>query len=259
MTQLVHHTVKTPKEKIALSLEGTWAEHHVFALAQALEAYEFFGQCMVACDSKIDSAIAKLSGSESSGPKGGTPYKSGLSFDPRETLFKALGADPTVIDGIDDRTAITLLSELGTNLKRFPTEKHFVSYLRLAGHNAITGGRVKKGRTKHPPSASRAAMALKMGAQSLAVTETALGAFYRRLKARVGAPKAKTAVARKIAIRYYRLLVYGEAYEDPGAGAYDERFREKRVKWLAKQATRFGLSLVDSTAPGPAVEGGVFP
>lgn len=259
LAQLVHPTVKTPKEKIALSLEGTWAEHHVFALAQALETYEFFRECMIACDSKIDSAIAKLSGSEPSGPKGGAPYKSGLSFDPGDTLVKALGTDPTVIDGIDYRTAITLLSELGANLARFATEKHFVSYLRLAGQNAITGGRLKRGRAKRPPSASRAAMALKLGAQSLATTDTALGACYRRLKARIGAARAKTAIARKIAIRYYRLIVHGEAYEDPGATAYEERFREKRVKWLTKQATRLGLSLVNSTAPEPAAEGGVFP
>ena len=259
LAQLVHHTVKAPKEKIALSLEGTWAEHHVFALAQALEAYDFFGQCMIACDAKIDSAIAKLSGSEPGGPGGGTPYKSGLSFDPSDTLAKALGVDPTMIDGIDVRTAITLLSELGTNLKRFPTEKHFVSYLRLAGQNTITGGRQKKGRAKRPPSASRVAMALKLAAQSLATTDTALGACYRRLRARIGAARAKTAIARKIAIRYYRLLVHGEAYNDPGAEAYDQRFREKRVKWLSKQATRFGLSIVASTALQPAPEGGVFP
>jgi transposase len=242
------HRVKASRERIELSLEGTWSEHHLFALAQALETYDFFTERAIECERRIDKAIARLSGKEPSGPKRGKPYKSGLSFSATEGIASALGVDPTSIDGIDERTAITLLSEFGSDLSRFKTEKHFVSYLRLSPQNAITGGKLKKGQRRQP-STNRASTALKLAAQSLARTETALGACYRRLKTRIGASKAKTAVARKIAIHYYRLLVYGILYDDPGAQRYDEIFREKRLRYLTKQATRLGLTLLPSTAP----------
>lgn len=249
---LVHRRVRATPEKIALSLEGTWAPHHVFALAQALETYEFFAERMLECDSRIDEAIAKLSGSAPSGPRGGRPHKSSLSFRAADGIAAALGVDPTSIDGIDERTAICLLSELGSDLRRFPTEKHFTSYLRLCPQNAITGGRVKKQKGKRPPSTNRVTTALKLCAQALACTDTALGACYRRLKPRIGTGRAKTAIARKIAIHYYRLVAHGIVYDDPGANSYDERFREKRVRWLTKQAAKFGLE-VRASAPEMAV------
>lgn len=258
LAALVHHRVKASQEKIALSLEGTWAAHHVFGLAQALETYDFFTERMIACDSMIDAAIAKLAGDAPAGPRGAGRSERGLSFNAKDGLVKALGVDPTKIDGIDERTAITLLSELGSDLTRFPTEKHFSSYLRVSPRNAITGGRARKDKGKRAPSASRATTALKLSAQSLACSDSALGAYYRRLKARIGPARAKTAVARKIAICYYRLLVHGQVYEDPGASAYEERFRQKRVRWLSKQAAKLGLNVVPATAPEPAAQG-VFP
>lgn len=240
---LVHSKVKAKPETIRAALQGTWAEHHLFALSQAMESYDFFGDRIRDLDAKLDEKTARISGASSGPPPSKKPRKNQPTFDVRTRSMEMLGVDPTTIDGIDASTAMTLIAELGTDLSAFPSEKHFASYLSLSPRNKITGGRIKSSRTAR--SSNRAATALRVSAQSLHHSGSALGACYRRLKARLGPEKATTAVARKIAVAYYRLVRNGVLYQDPGAETYEERFREQRTRWLRKQADKLGMALVD--------------
>jgi transposase len=237
---------KRKREALMGALEGSWAEHHLFALAQALETYDYLGEKLRECDERIDELTAKLTGSEPGKPPSHTPRKNEPNFDLRARVTQLLGGvDPTGIDGIQASTAMTLIAELGTDLSGFPTEKHFASYLRQSPRNKITGGRIKSSRTGK--TGSRAATALRVAAQSLHGSQSALGAFYRRLRARIGPEKAITATARKIAVHYYRLVRHGVVYQDPGAQAYDQRFEQQRMRWLTKQATKMGMVLTPAS------------
>lgn len=149
----------------------------------------------------------------------------------------------TQIDGIAPYTALKLVSEVGTDMRRWATEKHFTSWLTLAPKNKISGGRLLSSRTQ--PSANRAAAILRMTAMSLGRTQTALGAFYRRLAARIGKPQAITATARKLAILVYRALKGELVYRDPGADAYDIQQRRRVLRQLRQRAATLGFELVD--------------
>ena len=153
------------------------------------------------------------------------------------------GIDLTQIDGIASYTALKLVSELGTDMTRWPTAKHFTSWLTLAPKNKISGGRLLSARTT--PSANRAAATLRLAVMSLSRTDTALGAFFRRLAARIGKPQAVTATARKLAILVYRALKGELQYRDPGADVYNAQHRTRVVRRLRQQATRLGFELVN--------------
>jgi transposase len=150
--------------------------------------------------------------------------------------------DLSQIDGLSPYTALRLLAEIGTDMSRWPTEKHFASWLTLAPHNKVSGGRLLSSQT--PPSANHAAGILRMAAMTLGRTSTALGAFYRRLAARVGKAKAITATARKLATLIYRVLKHGLTYADPGAHAYDAHDRARVVRRLQHRAHDLGFDLV---------------
>jgi len=158
-------------------------------------------------------------------------------------LHAMLGVDLTQINGIGPYSALRIVSECGTDMTRWPTAKHFTSWLTLAPHNRISGGRLLDSRT--PRSANRAAAILRLAATTVGRTQTALGAFYRRLAVRIGAPKAVTATARKLAILVYRALEDHLVYADPGADAYDAQHRARVVRRLRQRATTLGLGLVD--------------
>lgn len=158
------------------------------------------------------------------------------------------------IDGITPYTALKLLSAIGTDRHRWPSEKHFTSWLTLAPTNTISGGRLLSSRTQ--PSANRAAAILRMSVMSLGRTQTTLGAFHRRLAARIGTPQAITATARTLAILVYRALKGELVYRDPGAEAYDAHQRTRVVRRLRQRAATFGFELV-SRGTGEVVEGTV--
>ncbi|MBI3491343.1 MAG: IS110 family transposase, partial [Acidobacteria bacterium] len=162
------------------------------------------------------------------------------------------GVDLTQIDGITPYTALKVLSEIGTDMGRWPTEKHFTSWLTLAPKNKISGGRLLSSRTQ--PSANRAAAVFRMTVMSLGRTQTALGAFYRRLAARIGKPQAITATARKIAILVYRALKGELVYRDPGAEAYDAQQRTRVLRRLRQRAENLGFALV-SRETGELLDG----
>ena len=165
-----------------------------------------------------------------------------MSFGARALLFRMAGVDLTVIEGIDETTALVVLSEIGADLSRFPSEKHFVSWLGLCpqhrgSNKRILSRRVRKG-------ANRAARALRMAAQGCYQAKNAMGAFYRRIRARCGGPKAVVATARKIAERVYRLLKHGEVYVRQGQAAYEEQYRLRTLRGMARKAAELGYKLV---------------
>ena len=166
-------------------------------------------------------------------------------IDLRPLLYQLTGVDLAAVHGIGPYTALLLVSELGTDMTRWPSEKHFTSWLTLAPHNKISGGRLLSSRT--PPSANRAATLLRLAASTLGRTDTALGAFYRRLAYRVGKAKAITATARKLAVLVYRPLAARFLYADPGAAIYDTQQRERALTRLRHKAEQLGYALVNRT------------
>lgn len=168
------------------------------------------------------------------------------NFDLRTHLYRISGVDFTRIDGLGVLTVQTILSEVGLDPKRFPTVKHFTSWLGLCPGSRITGGKVKSSRTRQV--VNRAANAFRMGAQCLRNSPTALGAFYRRLRSRLGAPKAITATAHKLARLFYRLWKTAGEYTDPGANYYEQQYQQRMLKNLSKKAQALGFSLVPQSS-----------
>jgi len=166
------------------------------------------------------------------------------AFDVRSVLHHLTGGvDLTQIDGIGAYTALKVIAEIGTDMRRWPTAQHFTSWLTLAPKNKVSGGRLLGAQTQ--PSANRAAQAFRLAAAALGRTATALGAFYRRLAARLGKPHAVTATARKLAVLVYHVLKGDFVYKDPGEHAYDAHQRARHLRQLRQRATRLGFALVD--------------
>jgi transposase len=200
-------------ETISQALVGNDREEHIFALTQALELYDIYQAKVAVCDVRIEAVLKRLR-KASSIPVGKPPpvrtaKKQGndLNFDVRAALHGLLGCDVTQIHGLGPCLALNLVGECVTNLSAWPNAKHFTSWLCLAPSNKISGGKVLSSRTRR--SGSRAAALLRLAAVAVGKTDTALGAFYRRLSARVGKAKAVTATARKIAVLFYNTLRHG--------------------------------------------------
>lgn len=241
------------EEEIAKSLQGNYRPEHEFALRQALEMYDTYDEKVRECELTIEQCLAAFEPKVTNlpSPPRGTRKSKGLAtFNLRLSLHRMAGVDLTRIDGINEITALNVLSETGTDMSRWKTDKHFGSWLRLAPNHKITGGKVFSNRTM--PGANRAATALRMAAMTLSNSNSALGAFYRRQRARLGAPKAITATAYKLARLIYAMLKNGSEYVDPGKDYYEQRYRERSMKSLNKRATALGFQLVpitESTSP----------
>jgi hypothetical protein len=173
------------------------------------------------------------------------------TFDLRTHLYRISGVDFTSVDGFDVLTVQTILSEVGLDPHRFPTVKHFTSWLGLCPGSRITGGKVKSSQTRRV--VNRAATALRMAAQSAGKSHTALGAFYRRLRSRLGGPKAITATAHKLARIFYRMWTTGEAYADLGEDYYEQKYQERVVNNLKKRASELGFELVAQSSAAECV------
>jgi transposase len=244
---------------LAQALEGHWRAEHLFALQQAMEQYDFTHQQLRACDTQIEVCLQTLtSQSPPAAPlepsrkarqrQGNAPF-----FDVRTLLYTLTGVDLTRIDGINALTALKLISEIGVDMTRWPTSKHFASWLGLCPGTKISGGKRLSSRSR--PTANRAAVALRLAAQSLAHSHSALGGYYRRMKARLGAPKAITATAHKLARLIYSMLRHGTAYVDAGLHAYEQQYRERVIKSLKRKAHALGLTLVQhAEASAPPME-----
>ena len=237
---------KASEETIREALTGHYRREHVFALRQALELYDSYQERIEACDQEIKDVLESLQDDEISlnalpVARHKTRQTNEPKFEVREVLFRVLGTDMSQLHGFSAYTALKLIGECGTDMSRWPTEKHFTSWLTLSPGNKISGGKVLSTKTRR--SSNRAATIFRLSAVSVGKTNTALGAFYRRLAARVGKAKAVTATARKLAVLFYNTLRYGMAYEDPGASYYEERYRERVLKGLRRRAKEFGYEL----------------
>lgn len=234
-------------ETIRASLVGNDRDEHIFALTQSLDLYDFYHTKVAECDCKLEAAVAVLTVRAADGvpalPKARTKGKqvNAPAFDIRAALYGVLGTDLTQIHGLGPTLALKLVSECGTDLRAWPSAKHFTSWLCLAPGNKISGGKLLSSRTRR--SSSRAAALLRLAATTIGRSDTALGAFYRRLSSRIGKQKAVTATARKIAVLFYNTLRFGMTYRDPGAAAYEERHRTRVLANLQRRAKTLGFAL----------------
>jgi transposase len=246
-----HERCKATEAEIARALYGNWRTEHLFALKQALKLYEFYQKQLRECETQIEACLRGMA-DKSQGARlppslrKRKPEKNEVRFGARALLFRMSGVDLTLIEGISESTALVLLSEIGTDLSKFPHEKNFVSWLGLCPQHRSSAGKIFKRRVRR--GANRAARALRMAAQGCHHAKNALGAFYRRIQARCGGAKAIVATARKIAERVYRLLKYGQEYVRQGEQAYEAAYRLRQLKSMAKKAASLGYKLVPESA-----------
>ncbi len=237
---------KQPESVIAKALQGNWRAEHLFALRQAVDLVESYQAKIAACDERIEAQLQTFDDRSNGAPppKGRTPRKDrhDLSFDATAALFRLTGVDLTVIKGLEAHTLLKVLSETGVDMTRWPTAKHFGSWLGLAPNTRVSGGKVLSRRTL--PSANRAAVALRVAAQTLHHANCALGAFLRRKAAQHGMPKAITATAYKLARLLYALLTGGTAFVEPGQDYYERQYQARVLKKLIRRAQELGYRLI---------------
>jgi transposase len=249
LAKLRNEHCRRTEAEIARALYGNWRAEHLFALKQAVTLYEFYQQQVRACDLQLQGHLQTFA-DRSAGQK--LPVKprrraaNAPAFNVRQLLFRWSGVDVTVLEGIDDNTALAVLSEIGTDMSKWPTEKHFTSWLGLCPQHRASGGKIRSRRVR--PGSNAAARALRLAAQGCHHAKNALGAFYRRIQARAGGPKAVVATARKLATRLYRLLKYGTAYVRQQMAAYEEAYRLRVIKCLARTAQKLGYQLLPTTS-----------
>lgn len=242
---------KSTQKTIEEALIGNFQPEHVFALRQALVMYDAYQVQIKECDLEIEAVLAKLSNGVEKPlepipqPKHRTKQPNQLNFDVRSALYNLIGADLTQIHGLGPYLALRMISECGTDMSRWPTAKHFTSWLTLCPGAKISGG--KKLSSHSRKSNNRIVAHLRLAATTVGRSSTALGAFYRRLSARIGKAKAVTATARKIAILFYNAMRYGMQYKDPGADHYEQQYRDRVMKNLKRRAEEFGMELRPKT------------
>ena len=240
--------IKSSTADIAKALTGDYRSEHLFVLKQELTLYDVYQQEIAALDAEIEQCLASFAPKTLEAPpktvkkRRKKPTANHPHFDLHHYLYRITGVDFTRINGLDALTVQTILSEVGLNPERFPTVKHFTSWLGLCPGQKITGGKVKSSQTR--PVVNRAANAFRMAAFSLTHSRSALGAFYRRLRARPGAPKAITATAHKLARLFYHMWTTAGEYSDPGVDYYEQKYQELMLKKLKKTAADFDLQLI---------------
>ncbi len=234
------------EEQIAQALMGHFRPEHLLALEHAVRLWDQCRELIAECDQRIEAHARTF---EKKATRDSIPAprrrehvrKNIFPFQARELFYELLGVDLTQIDAISSSTICTFLSEVGTDVDAWKTSKHFCSWLRICPGNNTTGGQRKSGRNRR--STNRLATALRVAAQTLDRSDSALGAFYRRKKAQLGADKAVNAAAHKLATHLYHCVRDRRLYVDPGADAYDRRYRERTLKHLQQRATRLGYTL----------------
>jgi transposase len=248
LARLKGERIHATREEIAQSLEGNWRPELLFTLEQSLALYDTYQQKIAECNLRIEAHLKSMESkttAEQPAPQGGRNRgghrKQTTWLDLSSQLFRIAGVDLTQIDGIQVQTAQTVISEVGVDMSRWKTEKQFASWLGLCPDNRISGGKVLKRGTRHV--VNRAATALRMAAWSLFRSQSALGANFRRLRRKLGAPKAITAMAHKLARLVYRMLKFGQGYVDKGMEHYEAKYRQNQIRWLAKSAAALNLQL----------------
>lgn len=256
LAQLRDPRCKSSVETIAKALTGDWKDEQLFALQQSLELYDFYTGQIAACDARIqnqfsaikprwttlsDSSQAPLPKRRRKKNKNDPAVKDGQA-----EIIRITGVDLAAVGGIGVSLALTILSEIGTDMSRWATHKHFASWLGLAPHTDISGGRVLKSRTL--PTANRAGQAFRQAATAVSRTSTTLGAYYRRKRAKGGPKFTQVATAHKIARIVYYLLKYHVPYQEQSAEAYEQKQRERDIASLRKKAAKLGFTLVTPEA-----------
>ncbi len=257
LAQLKDPRVKSSTERIAKALQGDYRSEHLFTLRQELEVYRFYRDKICECDRQISVHLASLEsstegddvhhsyGAPSTSPPAASPTSSAPSTTTlRQELIRISGVDFTTVPGFEVTTVQKIISEVGLDPRRWPSEKHFSSGLGLCPGNTVTGGKVKSSRTRRVKS--RAAEAFRLAAQSLKRSQTALGAFFRRMRARLGAPEAITATAHKLARIFYSMLKNGQHYVELGMKNYDEKYHLRLLANLQRRARDLGYELVEN-------------
>jgi transposase len=255
--------IKAKWQTLAESLRGQWKDEHLLALEQARLSWEHFREQSAQCQERVEAHLRRLNTEPSPQPQAvpspsseakptvstealaqpSPPAQKPPPFDLRAQLKQLAGVDLCQINGIKELTAQVVLSEVGTDMSAWPTEKHFASWLALCPEHEISGGKIlRRGRKRRVHQ--RAAQALRMAAYGLERSDSAHGAKYRRLKRKLGAPKAVVAMAHHLARLVYRMLKHGQEYVDKGAAWYEARYLAQQRKWLEKKAAEMKLKLV---------------
>lgn len=250
--------IKASHEDIVASLRGNWRSELLFQVKQELARYDFCQLQIAECDHELEQQL--LSFPELNKEEGRSktaespqPFKKRKRrkdgniprFDLHHELQRISGVDLTRIDGIDVMTGQTVISEVGLDMSRWPSEHHFASWLGLCPSNELSGGRILKKRTRKV--VNRAATAFRMAAFTLRTSQSYLGAKFRRLRSRLGPPKAITAMARTLAILFYRMIKFGQDYVDRGTEFYEQRQRDQQLQYLKTKAARLGFQVLPIT------------
>lgn len=255
--------VKASKETIAKSLEGTWLPEQLAILKRQLADWDHVQRQMAACDVDLQAMLkgmpaaggkptqglpaAAETGGKRNRKRKGKSSKNEPSFDLTGELKRVTGVDLSRIDCIKAMTIQTVVTEAGLDMSKWLTEDHFVSWIGLSPRNDVSGGKVLKKKTRQV--VSRLATALRMAATTLRESDSYLGAQFRRLRTRLGPPKAITAMAAKLARLIYRMLKYGQEYVEKGTAQYEERYRQQQIHFLGKKAAQHGFALVSLVNP----------
>jgi transposase len=250
LAQLRHGRCQHSAADITKALTGHYRDEHVFALKQALALYDAYTEQLLACDRQIEQQYTarkpRYDPDDPAAPLGPDPKlnthsKNAPDFDVRRQLFQWVGIDLSQVDGLHVSSVQQLLAEIGTDMSKWPTSKHFASWLGLAPHNDITGGKVVHSRTLH--NHNRAGQILRVAAQSVGRGKSALGAYFRRMRARLGVQQATVATAHKLARIIYHMLKYRQPYQPLSAEAYTEQRRQHELNRLKRQAAQLGYTL----------------
>lgn len=252
LARLADGRIHAERETVIKSLVGNYRSEHLFTLGQSLEAYRHYQKMLVDCDREIEQRMSQLPNQ----PNGGQPLegnkrskrrKNQFHFDMSKELYRVLGTDLTAVPGLSALTVHTLVTEIGTDLRRFPNVAAFTSWLTLCPGSKKSGGKVLSSKTRK--SNSRLAAALRLAAQTLHKSHSYLGAYYRRMRARLGAPQAITAAAHKLARIVYHLISTRTAYDESVFAQEEQKQKIRHQHRLHKQALALGFQLVPLTPP----------
>jgi hypothetical protein len=259
LAQHRHPGCRSNTEAIAKALTGTWKEELLFVMCQALAIYDAYTTQIAACDTQIEEYLKSMeSRGEPNAPLPDLPpakrdsrSKNAPAFNARAQYARIIGVDLVAVIGLSASGVQTIISEIGTDMSRWPTVKHFCAWLGLAPRNDISGGKVLRSRTRKV--VNRAAQAFRQAAQAVTRSDSALGAYYRSMRARKGPMQANVATAHKIARIVYHLLKYGEVYEERSAGEYEQQRQERELRHLRRRAQKLGYTLTETAPTGAAL------
>lgn len=253
LARLRNSTCAQPEAEFVKALTGQYRDEHLFALKQAVALYDAYTQQILECDQELERKFSALKPVHDDDrppldrtDKRNTHSKNAPAYDGRSWLYQLLGVDLVAVNGLNEVTAQIIISEIGTDMSRWQDEKHFCSWLGLAPHTDISGGKVLRSRTLK--THNRAGQAFRLAAQAVGKTQTAYGAFFRRMRAMHGPKKAIVATAHKIARAVYFMLRNHKPYRDITAQAYTQREREREITRLKNKAAKLGFTLAPASA-----------